>query len=142
MSHDHGVNPMRWDCAKQGCFNRLKRPKIEVFADCLPGHIAFGDVDAIVEIKGNLLLLEWKDHQQISRGQRILYERMTRICPASVLIVEGDAEHMEVSSIRTVWGGVVLQAEPGDLEQLRQYIRNWSAYALANPAFRKTREAS
>lgn len=25
MSHDHGANPMRWDCAKQGCFNRKKR---------------------------------------------------------------------------------------------------------------------
>jgi metallo-beta-lactamase family protein len=61
MSRDNGFNPMRWDCAEQGCFNHKKRPKIELFADCLPGRIAFSDIDAIAEINGNLLLLEWKD---------------------------------------------------------------------------------
>lgn len=140
MSHDHGANPMRWDCAKQGCFNRKKRPKIEIFADCLPGRIAFSDVDAIVEINGNLLLLEWKDHQEINRGQRILFERMTRLCPATVLVVEGDAEDMAVSSIRTIWNGAIRESEPGNLEKLRQYIREWSDYAMANSALRQKQE--
>ena len=131
---------MRWDCAKKGCFNRKKRPKIEIFADCLPGRIAFGDVDGIVEINGNLLLLEWKEHQEISRGQRILFERMTRLCPATVLVVEGDAEDMAVSSIRTIWNGEIPKSEPGDLEKLRRYIREWSDYAMANSALRQKQE--
>ena len=142
MPHDHGANPMRWDCAKQGCFNRVKRPKIEIFADCLPGRIAFSDVDAIVEINGNLLLLEWKDHQEISRGQRILFERMTRLCPATVLVVEGDAETMDVGSIRTIWNGTISIAEPADVELLRRYIRDWADYALANSALCRAGSAS
>lgn len=36
MLHNNGANPMRWDCTTQGCFNLKKRPKVEVFADCLP----------------------------------------------------------------------------------------------------------
>ena len=34
-----GYNPMRWDCERDGCFNVLRRPKIEVFADCFPRRI-------------------------------------------------------------------------------------------------------
>lgn len=63
---DNGYNPMQWNCERQGCFNVKKRPKIEMFADCLPRKISFSDIDGIVEINGNLLLLEWKDHQKIS----------------------------------------------------------------------------
>ena len=68
-----GFNPLRWDCDHQGCFNKLKRPKIEVFADCFPGRINFGDVDGIVEINGYLLILEWKPERiELSRGQGIM----------------------------------------------------------------------
>lgn len=134
MSHDNGANPMRWDCKRQGCFNTKKRPKIELLADCLPGRIAFGDVDAIVEVCGNFLLLEWKDHGQLGTGQRLLFERLTRLCPATVLIVEGDAQAMTVSSVRRAWRGVIGPAEPADLEGLRSRIRAWRDQALANPA--------
>jgi hypothetical protein len=142
MSPGNGANPMRWDCAKRGCFNIKKRPKIELLADCLPGQIAFGDVDGIVEINGNLLLLEWKEHQRLSQGQRILFERMTRLCPATVLVVEGDAETMVVNSIRTVRRGRIEGAESADLDELRRRIRAWSEGALANPALRRAQEAS
>lgn len=142
MSHDNGANPMRWDCSRRGCFNIKKRPKIELLADCLPGRIAFGDVDAIVEVCGNFLLLEWKDHTQLGTGQRLLFERLTLLCPATVLIVEGDAEAMTVSSIRRVWRGVISSAEPADLEGLRDRIRVWAEAAMANPAMRECREAS
>ena len=134
MSSGNGYNPMRWDCERQGCFNIKKRPKIERLAGCLPGSIAFTDVDALVEIKGNLLLLEWKDHGVLSRGQRILFERMTLLCPATVLIVEGDAEEMAVSSIRTAWEGRIDPAQQADFEGLRRDIQRWAAWALENPA--------
>jgi len=133
---------MRWDCAKRGCFNIKKRPKIELFADCLPGQIAFGDVDGIVEINGNLLLLEWKDHRAIAMGQRILFQRMTLLCPATVLIVEGDAETMAVSSIRTVRRGIISDAEAASLDELRRRIRAWAEGAMADSALRRAQEAS
>jgi len=142
MSRDNGCNPMRWNCATQGCFNVKKRPKIEVFADCLPGKIAFTDVDALTEIRGNFLYLEWKDHQRLSVGQRILFERMTALCPATVMIVEGDAEQMTVHSLCTVWAGTIGAREEADLDDLRDAIREWRDWALANSAIRRMREAS
>lgn len=137
MSHDNGANPMRWECTTQGCFNQKKRPKIELFADCLPGRIAFTDIAAITEIGGNLLLLEWKDHAELQRGQRLLYERMTLVCPAAVLVVEGDAEQMTVISIRTVWQGVISPPEPASLERLRHDIQAWGQWVMANPALQR-----
>ena len=141
MLHDSGHNPMRWDCATQGCFNLKKRPKIEIFADCLPGNIAFSDIDAAVEVCGNLLFVEWKAHQALGVGQRVLFERITELCPATVLIVEGDAEHMTVSSLRTVWAGIIGDAVPADLADLKDTIKTWSDWALTNSAVRQAREA-
>jgi len=142
MLPDNGANPMRWDCATRGCFNVKKRPKIERFADCLPGRIAFTDVDGIVEINGNLLLMEWKEHRGVGVGQRILFERLTRFCPATVLIVEGDAESMAVDSVATVWGGRIGPPQPVNLNGLCEMIRDWAGWALDNPVIRQQRETA
>jgi hypothetical protein len=142
MSSDNGSNPMLWNCDRQGCFNLKKRPKIERFADCLPGRIAFSDIDAIVEINSNLLLLEWKDHAGICRGQRILFERLTRICPATVLIVEGDAEAMMVRAVRIVWQGEFMPVEAADLDDLRTLILEWSQWATRNAALSRLKDVN
>jgi hypothetical protein len=74
-----GYNPLRWDCEKQGCFNKKCRPKIEIFADCFPRRINFGDVDGLVEINGKGLLLEWKSVlKDIPTGQKIAYQKLTQ----------------------------------------------------------------
>lgn len=136
MSHDDGRNPMRWECSRQGCFNRVKRPKIEWFADCLPGRIAFSDIDAITEVCGNLLILEFKEHKGLSTGQRVLFERVTRMCPATVLIVEADAQSMTVQSISVVSKGVISPPEPADLNDLRNRIQGWTEMALVHSPLR------
>ncbi len=141
MSRDNGANPMRWSCEKQGCFNVKKRPKIEQFADCLPGRIAFSDVDGIVEINGNLLLMEWKDHRHLCTGQRILFERLTRFCPATVLIVEGDAESMAVDSVSIAWDGQIGPSKQADLNDLCKMVRDWAAWAVDTPVIRQRKEA-
>jgi hypothetical protein len=140
MLSNNGFNPMLWNCDRQGCFNLKKRPKIELFADCLPGRIAFSDIDAVTEINGNLLFLEWKEHQRICTGQKILFERLTRLCPATVLIIEGDAELMTVESIRTAWKGKISSPQPADINQLRREIAAWKDWALANSAMNRTKE--
>jgi hypothetical protein len=94
---------LRWNCEKQGCFNRVKRPKIEVFDDCLPGKIEFGDVDAIVEIKGRALILEWKPSQEIGKGQQIMWTRLTRDKVLTAFVVAGDAETMDVQARGKFW---------------------------------------
>jgi hypothetical protein len=135
-------------------YNRLKKTKAEAGAKggaskhqndgCLQdntGKIAFTDVDGLVEIKGNLLLLEWKDHQALHAGQRILFERMTLLCPATVLIVEGDAQQMTVSTVRTAWEGRIGPPAEADLDSLRRDIREWADWAFDNPVVRRRQEA-
>ena len=136
MSCDNatGRNPMRWDCKKQGCFNVHKRPKIELFADCLPGRIAFSDVDGVVEICGNLLALEWKEHRRVPRGQHLLFTRWTANGPATVIMIIGDARTMTVEEIAFVHKGVIGPWQDADFEGVRQYIRDWEKWARANPA--------
>ena len=124
---------MQWDCQAQGCFNWRKRPKIEIFADCLPGKIAFSDVDAIVEIGGNFLMIEWKSHGDVPRGQRILFQRLTQFAPVTVFIVEGDAETMEVDSIRFVSEGKMEDPFQADQTKLRELITQWNHWAGDHP---------
>ena len=133
MSPDNGANPMLWNCEVKGCFNRVKRPKIEIFADCLPGRIAFTDVDGLVEIAGNLLFLEWKEHTRIGTGQRILFERITRFCPAVVILVEGDARDMTVESLCIAWEGQIGPWRPATIDDLRRDIKAWAVWAKGNP---------
>lgn len=137
MSHDNPPHVLYWDCQKHGCFNQKKRLKFRLLSDCLPGRIAFTDIDAITEINGNLLLLEWKEHTELTRGQRILFERLTLVCPAAVLVVEGDAEQMTVVSIRTIWCGVVSPPAAANLDRLRKEIQAWAQWAMANPALQR-----
>jgi hypothetical protein len=138
MTPASGYNPLRWDCEKRGCFNLKRRPKIELFADCFPGRINFGDVDGIVEIGGNALLLEWKSEpRELPRGQRILHERLTRNSPCSVLIIIGDAETMTVEAARIIHDGIRYPAqgfEPTDLESIKRDLIEWSAWAARHPA--------
>jgi hypothetical protein len=140
MSRDSKV-VMNWDCATQGCFNRKKRLKFSVFKDSLPGRISFSDVDGIVEVNGNLLLLEWKNHRELGTGQRILFERLTRFCPATVLIVKGDAESMAVDSVAVAWAGHIGPPHPTDLDGLRRMVQGWAKWAMDNPVTRQPQEA-
>ena len=140
MSFDSPI-AMNWDCESQGCFNRKKRLKFAVFKDVLPGKISFSDVDGLVEINGNLLFMEWKDHPQISTSHRILFERLTRFSPATVLIVEGDAESMSVSSVRTVREGRIGPEQTADIDSLRAMIKQWADWAQGNPVTLQPAEA-
>ena len=103
---NNGFNPMRWCCKKDGCFNDLRRPKIEVFAVCFPGRINFGDMDGLVEINGYFGMLEWKGKGGVIKlGQRITFERFTRHLGNTVFVVEGDAKTMKVGRYCCFWKG-------------------------------------
>lgn len=96
-----GFNPIRWDCEQQGCFNKLCRPKLEIFAECFPGKMAMSDIDGIVEIGGRYLMLEWKNEWDgkvihVDTARRIMYERVTADGDFVVYVVAGNAQTMEV----------------------------------------------
>ena len=127
-----GHNPMRWDCEGDGCFNIKRRPKIEVFAECFPRKINFGDVDGLVEINGRFCLLEWKgEGGELKTGQRITYEAFTRLHGNAVFLVEGDAEHMTARRYSIFWNGVQGNWVRADLDSLKGSIRGWAKLARA-----------
>jgi len=134
MSAVNGYNPMRYSCENQGCFNTKCRPKIEVFADCFPGRINFGDVDAEVEINGYSLRIEWKSHTgNIPTGQRIMFTRKTQFGIDTVICVCGNAETMEVHSIGAFAGGEWRDWRPSSLDDLKFRIANWVKWAEKQP---------
>ncbi len=131
----NGFNPMRWDCNERGCFNVKRRPKIEVFSECFPGKISFGDVDGIVEINGFGLMLEWKtDTKKPTIGQRIMYERLTKSGLLSVLLVVGNAETMEVSHMSIFFNGKHTDLKEANLEIVKNKIKSWVKWAKNNKA--------
>lgn len=129
----NGYNQMRWNCETKGCFNKRKRPKIEMFADNFPGNINFSDVDAIVEISGNALMMEWKDYGvPLPKGQEIMYERLSKYGPITVLCVAGDAETMEVRQQGVFHKGKWSGWKDADMEDVQTKIRAWTQWALKN----------
>lgn len=125
-----GYNPLRWDCDDKGCFNVKKRPKIEAFADCFPGRISFGDVDARVEINGQFLELEWKGQRgPIPAGQKIAFDRLTSRGDYTVFVVAGDAETMRVDAIQILMPKVDPRWRDCDFTQLHTYVARWASWA-------------
>ena len=125
-NHSGGFNPMRWNCDSQGCFNIKCRPKLEVFSECFPRRINFGDVDGLVELNNSFLMLEWKDkNSSITKGQKFTYIRLSAINHSAVIVVNGSAETMRVESFFTFQNGQQKDLQNGTLEDLKTKIRGW-----------------
>ena len=111
----------------------MKRPKVEVFADCFPRSISFGDVDGLVEINGFFLMLEWKPAAApLSRGQERLYEQLTKQKKWTVLIVAGDAEAMQIDGVASYRHDIETGQsqfkdwEECNLEQFKSIVKYWA----------------
>ena len=123
-------NVMRWVCERDGCFNKKHRVKLGRLSDALPGNIGFTDVDGIVEINGKGLMLEWKGEAvPVPRGQHIMYVRLTRGKALTVIIVEGDAETMDVYSIGYYYDGKKIDTGKASLDTLVETIKSWVSFA-------------
>lgn len=131
----NGYNPMTWECEKSGCFNKVKRPKIEMFHDCFYDKISMSDIDAAVEVNGNFLLIEWKSGVgKLKTAQRIFFERLTRHSNIFVYIVSGDAETMRIDGYSVISGG-----KHDDkfvhcgLEGFKKILKDFNDWAVQNP---------
>jgi len=124
-----GYNPLRWDCEKQGCFNLKRRPKIEVFADCFPRRINFGDVDGLVELKSKGLLLEWKCIKGcLPTGQRIAHENLTKDEKFTTICIVGNAETMECTHYGFFYNGKWHDWKQANLNDIKEFIKRWVKY--------------
>lgn len=128
------MRSMRWECQKDGCFNRVHRLKLGVFDDCFPGKIGFGDIDAEVEINGYCLALEWKCYAgDIPKGQAIKFERQTFYGIDTVICVAGNAETMEVTHYGIFWLGKWGGWRDASLAQLKESCSSWAQWAKRQP---------
>jgi hypothetical protein len=131
---NNGFNPMRWVCSERGCYNTKHRPKIEIFAECLPGRIALTDIDATVEVNGHFLFLEFKSPtiRELPTGQRIYFERLTALSDKIVVVVVfADAENMACRAIRTIHAGKTSEIEICSIDGLKERLRKWANKAVA-----------
>lgn len=128
-----GYNPLRWDCDKSGCYNKILRPRIEEFACCFPGKIGMSDIDGCVEIAGKFLFLEWKGQGgRLSTGQRIMFERITTLSrKITVIVVVGHPRDMIIDSVQVFHGGKANKPEPCDFDELKARVGAWAARAGA-----------
>jgi hypothetical protein len=132
---DDGFNPMKWNCETQGCFNVKRRPRIEVFHDCFPGKINFGDVDGIVEIAGRGLMIEWKTSLiDLPFGQKTMYKRLTQSKLITVFIFVGNAETMQIDQVASYIGGRFADFQDCNLERAKEMIRLWADAAISGNA--------
>lgn len=128
-----GFNPMRWNCQRDGCFNVKRRPKIEVFSECFPRRINFGDVDGLVELNGNFCMLEWKgDGGSVRRGQLLSYTAFTKKLGNVVFVVYGNAETMDVNGYSLFWNGCKYPFFSDDLCGVKDRISRWASWAATN----------
>lgn len=122
-----GFNPMRWNCELSGCFNIEQRAKIEVFAECLPGKIAMGDIDATVEVNGHFLFFEFKTSpRHIPTGQRIYFQRLTRLSKKiTVVLIYADPKTMDCYEFCTIDEGQIGQWADCTLDEVKRRLREW-----------------
>tara|TARA_R110000822_G_C15093875_1_gene471071 strand:- start:206 stop:628 length:423 start_codon:yes stop_codon:yes gene_type:complete len=118
-----------------GCFNKVRRPRIEEFAVCFGGDNNFGDCDGMVEKKGRLCMLEWKGPGgSLAGGQIIAFEHLT-LTPEGkangniVFVVEGDPRTMEIQRYCIFWGGRQHNWVTAAFNELRARIKAWDTWA-------------
>lgn len=122
-----GYNPIYWKCDEWGCWNKVCRPKLEMFCECFPGNINYGDNDGLVEINGYLNFLEWKKPGgELQLGQKILFERITQREGNVAFIVEGDPETMETNRYQIFFRGKQGKWKTGDFEEVKERIKAWA----------------
>jgi hypothetical protein len=128
-----GYNPKRYDCEKSGCFEVMRRPQIELFADCFPGFNSPGDIDYWIERFGHILFFEWKmPKESMTRGQSLMFERITTSGRHNtVIVIWGDIRSARVDRYTIYWRGQVREYI-GGLEVLKDRVFDWNAWACKN----------
>jgi hypothetical protein len=140
MSNQEGYNPLKWKCKERGCYNEKHRFKIEELKEAIPRKMAFGDIDATVEVNGHFLFIEFKGEEaELKVGQKIYFQRLTALsCRIKVIVVRANAETTTVREFKVIANGEVGEWEEIDLAGLKNRIKRWSAAVDARAKKRPT----
>ena len=125
---------LRWSCVRDGCYRNLC-PMLGAFDDCFPGKIGMSDIDGVVEISGSFLFLEWKSKGgRLTKGQRIMFERLTALShKVTVIVVCGHPRDMTVETVQVFHGGGADKPQTSDFDGLRKRISSWAVRARSVP---------
>jgi hypothetical protein len=133
-------NPLRHDCEARGCWNKQYRPQIEFFYHALPRKLTMSDIDAVAEVNGHFLFLEWKSHKgPLPVGQRILIQRLTDASRKIIVVViqhePGNTEAVE--NIMVVRAGKFGDWEACSYGDLFERVKQWATRADVRVVSRK-----
>ena len=121
---------MRWKCMDKGCYLDKVEPRLWDFHDCFPKNMSMGDIDGIVEIKGNFLVVEWKGvGGTLTTGQHILLQNLTRLSDKVVAyVLWGNSQTMDVYKMRLYRLGKWedMESNRGHVDHL---FRSWARMA-------------
>lgn len=122
-------NPLRHDCEAKGCWNKQYRPKIEFFYHALPRKLTMSDIDAVAEVNGYFVFMDWKSHDgPLPTGQRILIQRLTQASKKIIAIIvkhePGNTEAVE--KIMIVRNGQFGLWEPCSFGDLFERVKQWA----------------
>lgn len=122
---------LRYDCQSgRNCFNVKQRLKFKVFDGCFPGIIGFTDLDAVVEICGHQLWLEWKSGGPVPLGQmKLFWSQISGKPHHKVFVVWGDAEDMSVTDVMVIDNLTAPAKVACDFAQLYEMVKEWARRA-------------
>ena len=126
---------LRRSCGEFGC-EKARRTDPAIFAPFLPGGVAVGDLDGILERRGRFLALEFKRAgKAVPKGQEIMLCRLASIPEFKVLLVRANAN--ELVGFQKVTPAGVGELVPATLEEVGELLRRWFAWAERHPAPRR-----
>lgn len=124
---------IRHVCETHGCYIKTQTPDWGFLDSSFSNKIRVGDIDGIVEANGHLLILEWKGFVgDIPAGQRIMFEKITKINKIIVFVVSGDPIETIPIHIKIYSGGALVSDEPCDSKKLKFYCIAWERKARSN----------
>jgi len=94
---------------------------------CFERGIRIPDVDGLVETNYHFLCLEGKSkNASLSKGQRMLLERLAKLSQFTVIVFKGDPPNL---STITEWEVLGKQKHRGNFQEFFNFIRKWFNWA-------------
>ena len=117
---------LRHDCKRDGCYKDAHLPDWGFLDDCFPHRVSVSDIDGVVELDGQVMFLEWKQHtSKVTAGQVRMYRTLTKLFSGiCVLIIFGPLDEPE--SIQLYRDGKVILKKEADKKYIKHLMSRWA----------------
>jgi len=99
------------------------------FRGAIPSHpfITPSNIDMILETNNHILLGEWKrDGEEISKGQKVLLQRLSLLPKFTILVIYGYSNDVErdIGNFYKLDNDILRKQGNGE-KQLKEYVNDW-----------------